>query len=638
MREFTLSRRGVLGAAALLAAPAIIRPARAAEQCVVGTWGGDYARLLRENIDDPILKPAGVQVVQDIGDETPRTSKMYAQKKLPHGTMDIACLGALWGYRVNEAELVEGLDEKTVPNLKHVLPDLRMPGFVPHIYSAQVLVYNPDTVKEPPQSMSDLLDPKWKGKVGVVATAGPWVLQAASLLESGTTTDFDKAKAFVAKLNDNGLRLYPETDNLAPAFKSGEIDVGMIWLARSFMWRNGGFPVAGQFSEGRLGPLRVGHGVAEERAGQGGGLQIHECAAGAVGSAGLCRAHGLSADRGQCAAVWQRRRAAVIAGAEAQAGHAGLCRAVEGAARSERLVVEERSARMSSAPSPQPPPARGGGAGYGGRGRLEPALMLGPASLLMVLLLLLPLALLFRDSLNRFDPTELMIEAVTPANYLRFFADPFYRAVLVTTIRVSLIVTTLCLVLGLPMAWRLARTTSRWKSALVVLMVLPLFVGSTTRTAGWMILFARGGMLDTLMGLNLMYAESAVIAGIVAINLPFTVLTLQSVFEGIDPRLEEAAASMGAAPSRAFWRVVFPLALPGIAIAAVLCFILCMNAFATPLLLGGPHFQMMAPLLFWAFSTDNNWPFAAAIAFILMVTTLLLTAAASHLIPRRYRI
>jgi putative spermidine/putrescine transport system substrate-binding protein len=247
MREFTLSRRGMLGASVLLAAPAIIRPARAAEQCVVGTWGGDYARLLRENIDDPILKPAGVEVVQDIGDETPRTSKMYAQKKLPHGTMDIACLGALWGYRVNEAELVEGLDEKTVPNLKHVLPDLRMPGFVPHIYSAQVLVYNPDKVKEPPQSMSDLLDPKWKGKVGVVATAGSWVLQAASLLESGTTTDFDKAKAFVAKLNDNGLRLYPETDNLAPAFKSGEIDVGMIWLARSFMWRNGGFPVAGRF-------------------------------------------------------------------------------------------------------------------------------------------------------------------------------------------------------------------------------------------------------------------------------------------------------------------------------------------------------------------------------------------------------
>src|SRR5271166_2133816 len=263
--------------------------------------------------------------------------------------------------------------------------------------------------------------------------------------------------------------------------------------------------------------------------------------------------------------------------------------------------------------------------------------LLGPASLLMLLTLVAPLALLARDSLNRFDPTELMIEAVTAANYLRFFSDPFYWDVLVTTIRVSVVVTTLCLLLGLPMAWRLARTTSRWKSALVLLMVLPLFIGSTTRTAGWMILFARGGMLHILTSLQLMYAEPAVIAGIVAINLPFTVLTLQSVFEGIDPRLEEAAAAMGAAPSRAFWRVVFPLALPGITIAAVLCFILCMNAFATPLLLGGPRFHMMAPLLFWAFSSDNNWPFAAAIAFILMGTTLLLTGLANHMIPRRYR-
>jgi putative spermidine/putrescine transport system permease protein len=264
--------------------------------------------------------------------------------------------------------------------------------------------------------------------------------------------------------------------------------------------------------------------------------------------------------------------------------------------------------------------------------------LLGPASVLMMLALVAPLVMLFRASLNRFDPTELMISALTPENYLRFFADPFYWNVLVTTIRVSIIVTVACLVLGVPMAWRLARTASRWKSALVVLMVLPLFVGSTTRTAGWMILFARGGLLDRLTGLNLMYAEPAVIAGIIAINLPFTVLTLQSVFEGIDPRLEEAAASMGAAPSHAFRRIVLPLALPGIAIAAVLCFILCMNAFATPLLLGGPHFQMMAPLLFWAFGSDNNWPFAAAIAFILMATTLLLTAAANHLIPRRYRI
>jgi len=249
-----LSRRHVLTGASLLAAPALLtRRAHAAETCVVGTWGGDYARLLRENIDDPILKPAGIDVVQDVGDEQPRVAKTYAQRKLPHGTVDIACVGAVNGYRLTDADLVEPLTEENVPNLKHVLPDLRSPAFVPHIYSAQVIVYNPEIVKAPPQSLADLLAPEWKGKVGMVSTVAPWVLMAASLLKSGTTTDFDAAKDFMLKLNANGLRLYPETDSLAPAFKSGEIEVGVIWLARSFMWRNGGFPVKGQFpSEGAI--------------------------------------------------------------------------------------------------------------------------------------------------------------------------------------------------------------------------------------------------------------------------------------------------------------------------------------------------------------------------------------------------
>lgn len=86
-----------------------------------------------------------------------------------------------------------------------------------------------------------------------------------------------------------------------------------------------------------------------------------------------------------------------------------------------------------------------------------------------------------------------------------------------------------------------------------------------------------------------------------------------------------------------FWRVVWPLALPGTAIGGVLCFILAMNAFATPVLLGGPTFQMMAPLLFHEFADNNNWPFASAMALLLMATTLILTAAANLFIPRRYR-
>ncbi len=114
----------------------------------MGTWGGDYARLLRENIDAPILEPQGVQVVQVVADEAPRLAQLFAQRQLPRGTLDIACVGSPNGYRAAAAGLLETLDASKVPNLKNVVPLLHsgsfMPDqFVPHIYSAQGLAYNP---------------------------------------------------------------------------------------------------------------------------------------------------------------------------------------------------------------------------------------------------------------------------------------------------------------------------------------------------------------------------------------------------------------------------------------------------------------------------------------------------------------
>ncbi len=240
------------------------------------------------------------------------------------------------------------------------------------------------------------------------------------------------------------------------------------------------------------------------------------------------------------------------------------------------------------------------------------SIFLGPATCVVLIMLVSPLALLARYSLDKFDPSELMIEAVTSANYARFFTEAFYYQVMRTTIGVAALVTFLCLLLGLPLAYRLARTTSRWKSAWMLLVILPLFIGSTIRTVGWMILFAKSGMMDTLAAtffrshVDLMYTPAAVVIGTLSVNLPFMVITLQSVFEGIDTRLEEAAQGLGATPGRAFWRVIWPLSLPGIGIAAILSFILGMNAYATPVLLGGPRFQMMAPLLFWEFNTNST--------------------------------
>jgi putative spermidine/putrescine transport system permease protein len=275
---------------------------------------------------------------------------------------------------------------------------------------------------------------------------------------------------------------------------------------------------------------------------------------------------------------------------------------------------------------------------------LSAGVLIGPATVIVVMGLLLPICILFRYSLNQFKPRVMMVEAFTAENYIKFFTDPYYTNIFFTTLKVALICTAICLVLGFPLAYVLARTQTRFKNILIMLVVLPLFVGNAVRAAGWMTLFGSKGFLNvTLMDLGIihepiqiMFTEGAVIAGIIAVNLPYMVLTLQSVIEGIERNIEEAAFSLGAGPFAMFRRVLWPLALPGIIAGTILTFILGMNAYATPVLLGGPKFKMMGPLVFGQFQL-NNWPFGAAVSFILMTATLVLTAAANILIQRRYR-
>lgn len=275
---------------------------------------------------------------------------------------------------------------------------------------------------------------------------------------------------------------------------------------------------------------------------------------------------------------------------------------------------------------------------------LSAGVLIGPATVIVTLGLLLPLIILFRYSLNRFEPRVMMVEAFSLENYVKFFTDPFYTQIFFTTLRVALICTAVCLLLGFPLAYVLARTQTKFKNLLIMLVVLPLFVGNAVRAAGWMTVFGTKGFLNVMLQkfgiisepLEIMFTEGAVIAGIIAVNLPYMVLTLQSVIEGIDRHVEEAAFSLGAGPVAMFWRVLCPLALPGIIAGTILTFILGMNAYATPVLLGGPKFKMMGPLVFGQFQL-NNWPFGSAVAYILMAATLILTATANLVVQRRYR-
>jgi putative spermidine/putrescine transport system permease protein len=230
-------------------------------------------------------------------------------------------------------------------------------------------------------------------------------------------------------------------------------------------------------------------------------------------------------------------------------------------------------------------------------------------------------------------------------NYLRASTDPYYQQVILLTLGIALLCTALTLVIAYPAAYWVGRLESRWKSLIIIATLFPLLVGNVVRSAGWLALFTRDGLINVgllrtgLIGepLELIYTPKAVVIGIVAVVLPYMILTIASVIESIPRDLEDAASNLGASSLKTFWRVILPLSAPGVAAGCVLVFVLCMNTYATAVLLGGPRFKMMAPAIFDQFVRGNNWPMGATLAFMLLAVTMSFTVAGSFVFARHYR-
>ncbi len=277
--------------------------------------------------------------------------------------------------------------------------------------------------------------------------------------------------------------------------------------------------------------------------------------------------------------------------------------------------------------------------------RSDAGWLLAPALALVLAGLILPLVLMARFSLAQFEPTATEFGGFTLENFAKFFGDPFYLWILARTLTVALSCTAVCLVLGVPAAYLISRVSNRGlKTALILATVIPLLMGNAVRAAGWMVLLADRGLVNSALmfsgltsePIRILYTGTAVVIGLIAVLLPFMIISLQSVFEGIGEVYEEAALTMGARPWTTFFRVTLPLAMPGIFSGCLLCFVLAVNAYATPVLIGGPSFQMMAPKVYEQAIKVNNWPFAASLAFILMGVTFALTVLSSFALQKRY--
>lgn len=247
MTKLHLSRRRLIqGAGGLVAASALTTPfvlrAQSKGRVVVGTWGGDYARLLNKNIEAPILIPAGWEVVQDQAGDPERRAKMAAERRLPRGSSDVQGLSHVGMFQVFEQGLAQEIDYSRLANAEKVIESMKYPFGVAHIYSGKVGVYNPDAM-DAPKSYAEIFDTKWGERLGIIDIQYQYTLPAASLAAGGTVSNLDPGKELLMEVRRAGARIYPTNEAFAQGLATGEIDVGIMWKARSVQWQNAGINV-----------------------------------------------------------------------------------------------------------------------------------------------------------------------------------------------------------------------------------------------------------------------------------------------------------------------------------------------------------------------------------------------------------
>ena len=239
------TRRATLAGGALAAAMAgLPRPARAqARQAVVGTWGGDYGELLRQNIDVPLMAPQGVEVLQDVANADPRKTKMLAERQARRGTFDVSCLSDTDMHMMAQQNTLDVLDTGRLPRAGSIVAGLRKPYAVPHIYSALVLLYNPDKVTTAPTAFADMWDPRYRGRVGFSDILYSTNTFAAAVAGGGSFGDYAPARDKLMQLRSLDAKIYPSNEALAAALKGEEVWMTPMWLARGYMWQKAGIPL-----------------------------------------------------------------------------------------------------------------------------------------------------------------------------------------------------------------------------------------------------------------------------------------------------------------------------------------------------------------------------------------------------------
>ena len=253
-----------------------------------------------------------------------------------------------------------------------------------------------------------------------------------------------------------------------------------------------------------------------------------------------------------------------------------------------------------------------------------------PAVLFLVVYFVVPLGMLFYFSVH--TPG---VPGFTLANFRRVMSDAFFYQTLALSVRLSLEVTAITLVLGFPLAYLYTRLGTAWRLVILFITLLPLLTSAVVRSFAWIVILGKQGLINAALvssgvvdaPVKLLFTLDGVRIALAQVQLPFMLLPLINAMEQLDPSLEQAAVSLGASQARAFFKVTVPLSLPGIVAGAILSFALTISAFITPAMVGGGSFTVMPTLIYQSAIVTLDWATASTTALILLVVAVVVVWA-----------
>jgi len=270
----------------------------------------------------------------------------------------------------------------------------------------------------------------------------------------------------------------------------------------------------------------------------------------------------------------------------------------------------------------------------------------GPAYLWLTVTIFLPLSAMLYFSFQKKGPFGKHESEFTLKHYEAFFEKGYLQDLTWRSLEMGFHVTLICALIGFPAAYVLAkRIRGRWREALFLLVVLPFWSNALVRIFSWTIVLRPGGVLDWAVHLvfpsapavDLTDSYPAIVIGLVHSYLPYMILTCYLSLQAIDDSVVEAARSLGAKAHTILWRIILPLAIPGLAAGSILIFVPVIGSFFEPKLLGGPKGAMIGTVIEEQFTVVSNWPLGGALSFILLAIVLLILAVSAPVLKDRMR-